>query len=834
MPDKLNTYRRKRDFSRSSEPSGTQGKAPETFRYVMHKHAASHDHFDLRLEFEGVFRSWAVPKGPSLQSGEKRLAVEVEDHPLEYGDFEGVIPAGEYGGGTVMLWDRGVWEPSGAPGKDRLDFRLRGEKLFGRWTLVRIRDKKTASRKPGKNWLLIKRTDNDSLASVESPSPNDRSVKSGRTMKQIAKEASGDTTLDSTPVSAGEIAQSRRGKLPAHLPVQLATLAESPPEGDQWLHEIKFDGYRLQAKLIEGKATLLTRNAKDWTRRFPAVREALESLPVKNAIIDGEIVAPQPDGATSFRKLQDYLGSKRLRKVGQVAYQAFDLLFLDDHSLLQTPLAERKEALLALLTSTDRTHIRYSDHVRGQGADFFREVCQLGLEGMVSKQVDARYQQGRQPTWIKTKCTLQEEFVVAGFIPAAGRRRGFRSLLLGTYDRGRLIYAGRVGSGFSSRLLSILHETMTSIEIEQPPFPELPPETEGARWIRPEIVVDVAFSEKTSRGLLRHPVFRGLREDKVAREVQMSTLRQNPGNAWDGDNETVVADVPITHPERVLYPDQGVTKADVAEYFGEIAEWVLPHLRGRPLSLLRCPEGLSGDCFFQKHPDKNFARDVPRVAVPEKQGGKSDFVYVNSVTELVWLVQYGALEFHPWGCQVDDLERPDTLIFDLDPDPNLPWKVIAETARSLRERLSTLGLSSFLQATGGKGLHLIVPVTPKLGWDQLKAFAQAVSRAHVSDSPKVLTTNMAKSKRRGKVFIDYLRNGRGSTSIARYSTRARAGATVATPLRWDELNPSASSNRYTVNNIRRRLSALKADPWEGYHETRSTITRAMLKRFNLE
>lgn len=704
MPDKLATYRRKRDFSRTSEPSGAQAKASEEFRYVMHKHAA----------------------------------------PL---------------------------------------FARAGTGSFGH------------------------------------------------------------AADNAKPLEAADLTGSCKGKMPANLPVQLATLVESPPEGDEWLHELKFDGYRLLARLSNGKVTLLTRNGKDWTRRFPTLCEALQDLPVKDAIIDGEIVVPQADGTTSFRKLQDYLGNRKAKREGQVAYQVFDLLFVSGHSLLKTPVVERKKALSRLLASADEAVIRYSDHVQGQGADFFREVCELGLEGMVSKRLDGDYRHGRQSTWVKTKCTRQEEFVIGGFTPASGRRQGFGSLLLGTYDRGRFVYSGRVGSGFGSRQLTMLRDALNGLETETSPFVDLPPEAEEAHWVKPELVVDVAFSEVTAVGLLRHPVFRGLREDKTAKEVQMNThSRSAPvkGTATGqprrpaSKNETVVADVPITHPDRILYPETGTTKADVAQYYEAVAEWILPHLSGRPLSLLRCPEGLSGDCFFQKHPDKNFAKDVPRIAVPEKRGGSSYYVYLDSVTELVKLVQFGVLEFHPWGCKIDDLERPDTLIFDLDPGPNLPWRLVADAATGLRDRLATLGLTSFLQATGGKGLHLIVPITPGLNWDQLKAFAQAVSRAHARDAPKVLTTNMSKSKRKGKVFIDYLRNGRGNTSIARYSTRAKESASVATPLRWDELSPSASSNRYTVHNLHRRLNALKADPWEGYQEARSTITRTLLKRFNLE
>lgn len=826
MPDKLASYRNKRNFERTAEPAGSEVAGTGESRYVMHKHAASHDHFDLRLEYDGVFRSWAVPKGPSLKPGEKKLAIEVEDHPLEYGEFEGVIPEDEYGGGTVMLWDRGSWQPKEKPRADRIDFELQGEKLRGHWTLVRTQGKKKTGSKSTRQWLLIKRSDSHRPLDSATPSASDQSVKTGRTMDQIAEEVPAEL---SDPQFAARILESRPEQLPGQPDVQLATLSDSPPEGNQWLHELKFDGYRLLARLSNGDVTLLTRNGKDWTHRFPDIRDALKRLPAKNAVIDGELVAPQPDGSTSFRKLQEALSRKKATK-GQLAYQVFDLIFLNDHSLRKSPLLERKQALSKLLHSAEGTLIRYSDHLQGQGAAFFREVCEMGLEGMVSKQVEAGYRQGRQSSWIKTKCTRQDEFVVGGFTPASGRRQGFGSLLLGAYDKGRLVYAGRVGSGFSGRQISTMFEALKEIETDTQPFVERPPETQGARWVQPEIVVDVEFTDRTASGVLRHPVFRGLRYDKSASEVRMSEENAKPGKSAGA----APVNVAITHPERVLYPEQGVTKADVARHYETLAPWILPHLRERPLSLLRCPEGLNGECFFQKHPDRHFAKDVPRVAIPEKRGGTSDYVYVDSAADLVWLVQYGVLEFHPWGCQIDDLERPDTLVFDLDPGPGLAWRVIAETAKSLRERLATLGLNSFLQATGGKGLHLIVPVIPELDWEQAKAFARAVSRAHAHDAPKHLTTNMAKSKRKGKVFLDYLRNGRGSTSIARYSTRAKSGATVATPLRWDELSTNATANRYTVNNVSRRLSALKADPWEDYEEARRPVTRTMLKQLNLE
>lgn len=810
MSDRLARYRQKRDFSRTPEPEGTGVGDAKGHRYVMHKHAASNDHFDLRLEWQGTLRSWAVPKGPSLQPGEKRLAIEVEDHPLSYGEFEGIIPKGEYGGGTIMLWDCGRWELNQPPEEDRLDFTLHGEKLAGRWTLVRTRSKGQGDRRPGNQWLLIKRSEpGDSRVS---PLPHDRSVKSGRSMAQIA----------------GQRGEGSRQSLPDHFPVQLATLTSEPPAGGNWLHEIKFDGYRLQARIDHHGVTLFTRNQKNWTHRFPAIADALSRLPLENAIIDGEIVALQPDGSSSFRKLQSYLGNEQERGRPLLVFQAFDLLFLDGKDLLDTTLVERKAALKRVLIDVAPDPvIRYSDHIIGQGPEFFREVCELGLEGMVSKRTNARYRDGRQKHWLKVKCTQQEEFVICGFLPS-GKRSGFGSLMLGTYEGNQLRYAGRVGTGFTHRQLSSLHRTLSRLEVPTMPFPEAPPDSQLAHWVKPELVADIEFSERTETGVLRHPVFRGLRQDKSPEQVRVVPAKNQPKRS----QTMKVAQVPISSAQRVLFPDLPLSKGELAEYYAQVADWMLPHLRQRPLSLLRCPEGLTGDCFFQKHPDRQFASEVPRIAIPEKKGGQSDYLYVDSPCDLIWLIQYGVLEIHPWGCRIDDLEHPDTLIFDLDPDPALPWKKTADVAVDLRDRLCELGLTSFLQATGGKGLHLVVPIVPGMDWDEAKTFARSVSRAHARDDPGHLTTNMSKSKRKGKVFIDYLRNGRGSTSIARYSSRAKPSASIATPIRWDELNRSVSSNRYTVSNIHRRLRALASDPWEGYEEARRAVSRTIQKQVN--
>ncbi len=835
MTDKLEKYWAKRDFSQTREPEGKTKAGSSGTCYVMHMHAASHHHFDLRLEEDGVLRSWALPKGPSLKPGEKRLAVQVEDHPLDYGDFEGVIPEGEYGAGTVMLWDHGEWKPRSRPRKDRIDFELHGEKLKGHWTLVRIHDKKASGRNKDRNWLLIKRSEGDP------GQPDDRSVVTGRTLAQIAAEESPRENENTSFPDSKDLRHAGKKPLPDDLKVQLATLVEAAPKSDEWLHELKFDGYRLLARIDKGKVTLYTRNGKDWTRRFPVIARSLKRLPLSGAILDGEAVIPEADGSTSFRKLQEYLSSKSKKNAATPIFQIFDLLYLEGHDLTKVPLLERKQTLEQMLAAVKHDDVlRYSDHLQGHGDHFYEQVCEMGLEGMVSKKADSTYRGGRQSSWQKTKCTQQDEFVVGGLTRPSGARKGFGSLLLGAWCGDELVYAGRVGSGFNQRLLTDLSRRFKPLQRKTSPFTGDVPDQAGVQWVRPELVVDVEFTERTGSGALRHPVFRGVRDDKSAKEVQMigdsskadaSKLKAGKKKNTPGSGAATVAGVEITHPDRILFPDQGINKLDVARYYEDLAPEILAHLANRPLSLLRCPEGLEGDCFFQKHPEKNFARAVPRTQIAEKQGQKATYLYATSIDDLVTLVQFGVLEFHPWGCHVDEVEKPDTLIFDLDPGPDVSWRIIAKAATSLRERLDSLGLTSFLQATGGKGLHLILPIKPERSWDEVKAFAHGIARAHAQDEPGRFTTNMSKSKRRGKVFIDYLRNGRGNTSIARYSTRARPGAPVATPLRWEELTSGATANRYHLNNIRRRMSALKSDPWEGYDDACNMLSKSMLKQY---
>ncbi|WP_445156843.1 DNA ligase D [Halomonas sp. E14] len=846
--ERLEAYRRKRDFTHTREPAGDSGGAAGPGdRYVMHKHAASHDHFDLRLEQDGVLRSWALPKGPSLAPGEKRLAVEVEDHPLEYGEFEGVIPEKAYGGGSVMLWDRGRWKLKGKPRQDRIDIELDGERLKGSWTLARMSGKRQD--KHGRNWLLIKRHDDKPRMDTSLTAELDESIASGRSMAEIAEDRDntwGTAEAGKRNVPApGRLEGARKARLPRDVKPQLATLAREVPAKGDWLYEIKLDGYRLLARIEQGDVRLITRNGKDWSHRFPEIARALAPLPVTSALLDGEVVALGQDGISRFGELQEALSSGR---TSALVYQLFDLPYLEGHDLSGVALRERKRTLAALLDAAglQAGTLRYSDHLDHQGEAFHERACQMGLEGIICKRADSRYQQKRSRDWLKVKCVSHEEFVVGGYTEPSGSRSGFGSLLMGAYGKQGLVYAGRVGTGFSHRLLDQLSATLQEREVKRSPFHGSVPDSRAVHWVRPELVIEVEFTERTRDGRLRHPSFRGLREDRNPEEIRMTPTKElaaddaaeptppaGKPSARRRKDETSLLGVRLTSPDRVLFPEQGLTKLDLARFYAQIHEWVLPRLARRPLSLVRCPQGRTDECFFQKHPRRAIPADVPRIDVPEKKGS-AEYVYVESAADLIGLVQAGALEIHPWGSCIDHLEQPDSLVFDLDPDEGMAWKEILRVAGTLRERLESLGLTPFLRTTGGKGLHLVVPIEPSAEWEQAKAFAKGVAEAHARDDPQRLTTHMAKAKREGRIFIDYLRNGRGATAVASYTVRARESAPVAVPIRWDELNAALRADRYNVQNLRRRLSALRHDPWADFAEAARPLDAKLLKAMGVK
>jgi bifunctional non-homologous end joining protein LigD len=858
----LEEYHRKRRFSKTPEPRGTKHKA-EGNSFVIQKHAATRLHYDFRLELDGVLKSWAVPKGPSLDPKERHLAVHVEDHPLEYGGFEGIIPKGEYGGGTVMLWDKGTWEPLGDAARDyragKLKFELHGKKLKGKWMLIRIRSK------PGnraENWLLFKERDEYARSANEFSVTESKakSVVSQRTMEQIAKaqdrmwlakgeikqpkvrktvKRSAARTVDRKPTVVGiaKLGGVRKSKLPSKINVELATRVDKAPAGDNWVHEIKFDGYRLICRIADGKIKLTTRRHQDWTHRFRTIANAAKELPVKNAIVDGEVVVLDEKGLSSFQSLQN-----NDKRQNETFYYAFDLLFLDGHDLREVPLLERKELLKALLGESKNSRIRFTDHILGNGDKFWKEGCRMGLEGIVSKDGTSTYKAGRTTDWLKIKCVQKEEFVIGGYTDSETKGRYFGSLLVGYHDNdGKFIYAGRVGTGYSEKTLRDLGKRLSALDQPKRSFDYFKSErgVRDVHWVKPSLIAQVEYGSWTDDNLLRHAAFQGLREDKKAEEVTQDRIipaesAERNGHAMNGKTKPQYEDplelgsVRLTHPNRVLFPDEGITKVELAAYYAEIADWILPHVANRPLSLVRCPDGVGDECFYQKHVRPGTPESLDRVTVVEKNK-KGEYAVVQDVAGLIALVQISVLEIHPWGSQADNLERPDRLILDLDPDPTVKWPKVVAAAKEMRDRFHDLGLASFVKVTGGKGLHVVVPIERRTEWAELKEFARKFARAAESDSSDRYTTNMSKAARPNKIFLDYLRNERGSTAVAAYSTRARPTAAVSVPLSWKELSARIKPDQFQINEVKKRLARLRNDPWDGFFETKQKITAAMLK-----
>lgn len=840
----LGAYARKRDFSRSPEPPASLVRSKGGFGFVVQQHAARRMHFDFRLELDGVLKSWAVPKGPSLDPRERRMAVEVEDHPVAYAGFEGVIPSGEYGGGTVVVWDRGVWRPHGdaAKGlaKGHLEFELEGEKLRGRWHLVRMRPRSDDRGK--RAWLLIKGGDTHAArgASVERDEAESRSVVSGRTLAEVARDA--DRVWSSRsggerarpgrePATGGAPRGSRsraagRRALPMTLAPQLASLADRFSAGSEWVHEIKLDGYRLLARIERRAVRLYTRAGHDWTARFPRIAERLASLPVDSAWIDGEAVVLDAHGRSRFQQLQNALDSGRPAPV----YFAFDLPFLDGVDLRERPLRERKLELRRLLAFA-RGSVRYHPHVADRGEVALAAACEAGAEGIVSKRVDAPYRSGRTRSWTKHKCEERQEFVVVGFTEPQGTRVGLGALLLAVHDdEGALRYAGKVGTGFSGGMLRTLRTRLEKSRVEVPPVVDPRRAPSDVRWVRPELVAEVTFTEWTEGARIRHPSFIGLRQDKapatIRRERPDAGDARAPAPSGPPPVRSEVAGVLLTHPDRVYYPDSGITKSEVAQYYEAMAERAVPAIRGRPLSLVRCPQGFGKKCFFQKHVTEAVSSRVGRVEVNR---GEEPYAAVRDLASIVSLVQLGVLEFHVWGSRVDAIERPDLLVFDLDPGPSVPWRRVVDTARVLRAWLTDLGLVPFVRTTGGKGLHVVTPILRRSTWDDVMGFTRDVARRMVREAPAHYTTHFSKSRRVGKILIDHLRNQRDATAIASYSLRARPGAPVAMPLAWEELDGASSGPPFF--GLREAVQRLAApDPWSGFEKARRTLTRRMHAR----
>jgi bifunctional non-homologous end joining protein LigD len=830
MLDRLQKYRAKRDFEKTAEPAGARKQARKGRSYLIQKHAASRLHYDFRLEHNGVLLSWAIPKGPSLDPADKRLAVHVEDHPFEYGSFEGTIPKGQYGGGTVMLWDRGAWEPHGDVDQGlkegKLKFTLYGKRLKGDWALIRLRGRPGEKRY---NWLLIKEKDGEVRTGKPLVEREITSVATGRKMEEIAKggdvwnsnradrdDPVGAKTKSKKPGRAASGSKKKSAvKLPPFVAPQLATLIDAPPTGGDWVHEIKYDGYRALASLAGGSVVIRTRNGLDWTDRFRALVAPLAALPCDSALLDGEIAVADSQGHTSFSALQVALSEGH----DTFGYYIFDLLHLDGEDLRKRPLLERKK-LLEQLFASKKGPLFYSSHVTGEGAQVFHHACDLKLEGIISKHAPDPYRSGRTKSWLKTKCGMEQEFVIVGWQPSDKAGRPFRSLLLAVREEGELRYVGRVGSGYTEARLDELAARFKKYARKDPPVKNVPRAiAKHARWLDPVLVAQVALRGWTHDGMVRQGSFKGLREDKpaaaIVREVPMKA--QAVKMASDKDE---IAGVRITHPDRVVFADQGVTKRELVEYYVAVADRMLPYIVDRPLALVRCPQGREKECFFQKHASPGWPDLFGKIRIREKSGS-DEYMYIEDVKGLAGAAQMGVLELHVWGSQVDAVEKPDRMVFDLDPDEGLPFVKVKSAAKDLKMRLEKIGLQSFPMVTGGKGIHVVVPLSRKHTWDQHRAFAEALARLMAEEEPERFIATMAKKKRTGKIFIDYLRNQRGSTAIAPFSTRARKGAYVALPVSWQGL--AKLSNAHPADIKLAPKFARGADPWAGYLKVKQSL-----------
>ncbi len=853
---KLKTYQSKRDFKVTAEPSGAERVAPSRrLRFVIQKHDATRLHYDLRLELDGVFKSWAVTKGPSLDPHVRRLAVEVEDHPLDYGDFEGTIPAGQYGGGTVMLWDRGDWAPADdAPAarsleKGHLSFVLEGERLHGQWALVRLRSDRDKGKRV--NWLLIKHGDE---AAHEDPDDaflkrEDHSVASSRSMDQIAEGKGRRPKPFMKPGAAPEAADAvwhsnrkeaaatpphgqKAGALPRFVPPQLCKLVDRPPSGGGWGHEVKFDGYRLQLRVEDGKARALTRKGLDWTARFPEIAADAAKLP--EGLYDGEAVALDHDGKPDFAALQAALSSE---KTGELVMFLFDALFMAGEDLRELSLEDRKARLELGLKSLSSPRLRYVEHFVSAGDAVLKSACSMDLEGIVSKRLDAPYRSGRGEAWTKAKCRGGQEVVIGGW--TTNPDGAFRSLIAGVQRDGRLIHVGRIGTGFGREVVARLLPRLEAVEAKTSPFKgsDAPAKAAGVHWVRPDLVAEIAFAGWTGDGHLRQASFKALREDKPAAEIVAErTNEPTDGPKMDAPEPAapkakggspIVLGVSITNPGKAYWPAHAgapeVTKLDLARYIEAVAAWMLPHIAGRPCSLVRTPDGIGGQHFFQRHAGSGTSS---LITLTKTSADPKPYLQLDSAEALIAAVQSGATEFHPWNCAPGAPDTPGRLVFDLDPAPDVEFGRVIEAARELRDRLDALGLVGFCKTTGGKGLHVVTPLKPgKLDWEAAKAFARGVSEQMALDSPDRYLVNMSKAKRVGKIFLDYLRNDRTATAVAPLSSRARPGATVSMPLVWTQVRAGLDPARYTVTTAAALIADSRA--WEDYDQAQGALSEAI-------
>ncbi|KQV83555.1 DNA ligase D [Rhizobium sp. Root1220] len=877
MPDNLSKYRAKRDFKKTAEPSGVANvKSSNRRRFVIQKHDATRLHYDLRIEMDGVFKSWAVTKGPSLDPQDKRLAVEVEDHPLDYGDFEGTIPKGQYGGGTVMLWDRGYWQPEGnktpeeALAKGDFKFTLQGERLQGSFVLVRMRNDRDGGKRT--NWLLIKHQDDFSVeddgASVLEK--NNTSVASGRTMEAIASgkgrkpkpfmvqngSVEADAVWDSNEGLAAEERQagtnareqssvsrsrtsstrSAKSRMPDFIPPQLCESLERPPSSKGWIHEIKFDGYRIQMRVQNGQVTLKTRKGLDWTAKYPAIAQSASTLP--DMLIDGEICALDENGAPDFAALQAALSEG---KTNALVYFAFDLLFEGDEDLRDLPLTDRKDRLATLLSDVGPL-LRFVEHFETGGDAVLRSACRLSLEGIVSKKNDAPYRSGRTATWAKSKCRAGHEVVIGGYATTNGK---FRSLLVGVNRGDHFVYVGRVGTGYGAKVVDTLMPRLKNLETTKSPFTGIgaPKNNPEILWLKPELVAEIEFAGWTADGQVRQAAFKGLREDKPAAEVEVDRPappsktevpeptggKTMPSRSRTGGKVEVMG-VMISSPDKALWPDAGdgkpVSKVELAQYYETVSNWLIDHIKGRPCSIIRAPDGIGGAQFFQRHAMPGTSNLLELVTV---SGDKKPYLQVDRAEGLAAIAQIGGVELHPWNCAPDQPEVPGRLVFDLDPGDNVDFAAVIEGAREIRDRLEELGLISFCKTTGGKGLHVVAPLAVpkgrKLSWDEAKGFAHDVCQNMARDNPERYLIKMSKAQRDGRIFLDYLRNDRMSTAVAPLSPRARQGATVSMPLSWSQVKSGLDPKRFTIRTVPELLKNSTA--WRDYSNAQRPLEQAI-------
>ncbi|MEX3934681.1 DNA ligase D [Paraburkholderia phymatum] len=942
MTDKLETYHRKRRFDRTPEPSGIASRAksakatPKSTRaaktqattaskhaltFVIQEHDARRLHYDFRLELDGTLKSWAVPKGPSLDPSVKRLAVHVEDHPLEYGSFEGDIPEGNYGAGSVIVWDRGTWEPVGgeagareAYAAGKLKFHLDGEKLHGGWTLVRSHMQGSGDKE---QWLLIKERDDEARSEAEfdvleamqgsviSDAPGARGGVDGAgksaagTRKTKAQRASVSTRSAKSTTTRGakgspdghpDIVATRSAeslrelaghpsikgavetKMPATLKPQLATLVDSAPAGDDWFYEIKFDGYRVLARIdhhAKEPVKVFTRAGNDWTTKFRKQAQAFARIGLDCAWLDGEAVVLDSNGVPSFQLLQNAFDANRPQ---DITLYLFDLPYLNGYDLRGVPLVQRRAILHALMETVDDDTLRFSDDFGRDAGELLKSACAMNLEGIIGKRRDSHYVSGRAPSWIKLKCRRRQEFVIGGYTEPAGSREAFGALLLGVYDtKGKLQYAGRVGTGFNAALLRSVKHQLDARETAKMPFASEPRERSRTpvHWVKPELVAECNFAEWTSDGVVRQASFVSLRSDKPAKQIvhetphkgadveqmnegpgadnaktstaKTSTARKSTAKKPDAQAAsatttkrsgatTTVAGVRISHPDRVIDKSTGVRKIELVEYYESVASWMLPHLKDRPVALVRAPEDIGGELFFQKHSQK---LSIPNITQhPGLDPDHPPLLTVESEAALVGAAQMGTIELHTWNAVAANIEKPDRMVFDLDPDPALGWKRMIEAAQLTRELLEELGLASFCKTSGGKGLHVVVPIAKQLGWDDVKAFSQAVAQHMANALPKHFAAKMGAQNRKGKIFVDYLRNNRGSSTVCAYSLRARPGLGVSVPLAWDEVPGTTAGDQWNIANLHERLDALKSEPWAAYAKTKQRITAQMRGRLD--